>query len=155
MSPLPAGYGVYILDRGAERIADCTQASAYECTFETNESSRAFRILVGEQKFIEQHTDGIPMTPLVYGLEQNFPNPWNPSTTIRYTVARSGMVELDVFTVLGQKIKTLVQRQQALGVYAEQWDGKDDSGMEVSSGVYFYRLTTPAYVQSKRMVLVR
>jgi hypothetical protein len=152
---LPAGFGIYVMDIAAETITDCTQSASYEIVLGTNETARTLRILAGDQKFIDQHRDGIPLTPLSYGLEQNYPNPWNPATTIRYTVAHSGMVVLDIFNVLGQKIKTLVNRQQALGVYTEQWNGRDDSGVEVPSGVYIYRLTTSAFVQSKRMVLVR
>ena len=95
-----------------------------------------------------------------FALLQNFPNPFNPSTTIRYAVpgTRSGEtvpVTLVVYDILGQEIKTLVAETQSPGLHTVAWDGTDNSGRRVSSGVYIYRLTAGSYSSSMRMVLMK
>lgn len=99
-----------------------------------------------------------PEPPRTFALFQNHPNPFNPSTTIRYQVAEGAAntdVRLTVYNVLGQRVRTLVQRQQAPGRYAVKWDGKDDRGQTVPSGVYLYRFEAGRFVQARKMLLVR
>jgi hypothetical protein len=88
-------------------------------------------------------------------LFQNYPNPFNPATTIRYSVAREGDVDLIVYNVKGQKVRTLVDSAQPAGSYSAVWDGRNDGGRSVSTGVYFYRLRTGSYSEVKKMVLLR
>ncbi len=92
-------------------------------------------------------------SPHALTLHRNAPNPFNPSTTIRYSLGKSGHAELAVFNSLGQKIRTLAEGPQAAGVHTVQWNGCNDSGQHVSSGVYFYRLRSGTYVQTMKMVL--
>jgi photosystem II stability/assembly factor-like uncharacterized protein len=89
-------------------------------------------------------------TPLNFSLMQNYPNPFNPSTTIRFDVAQPGVVKLKVFNVLGQLLTTLVDEQKNAGSYVVEW-----SAAGVASGVYFYRLETGNFVQTKKMIFVR
>lgn len=95
--------------------------------------------------------------PEDFSLLDNYPNPFNPETKILYTVGTAGIshVKLQVFNVLGQKVKTLVDDLQAPGAYEVSWDGTEESGAEVASGVYFYRLEAGQFNQIKKMVLVR
>jgi len=95
--------------------------------------------------------------PREYSLEQNYPNPFNPSTTVSYSLPDNGVVpvKLDIYNLRGAKVKTLVDRQQAAGNYQLQWDGTDDSGKMLGSGVYFYRLHAGEFVQTRKMVLVK
>lgn len=96
-----------------------------------------------------------PGLPTTYALEQNYPNPFNPSTIISYSLPTPGNVSLDVFNVLGQKVVTLVDEYQAAGVYEQTWDGHNASGQTVSSGVYFYRVTSGNFVDTKKMMLLK
>jgi N-acetylneuraminic acid mutarotase len=91
----------------------------------------------------------------VFTLHQNYPNPFNPETTIQYQVAKSAEVKLAILNLLGQHITTLVDEAQSVGVYSVQWDGKDDTGKAVASGVYLYRLQTNQFVQVKKLALLR
>ena len=91
--------------------------------------------------------DGLPIT---FNLSQNYPNPFNPTTTINYSLAEKSHVELSVYNVLGQKIRTLVNEEQAAGKYSEPWDGST-----IASGVYFYRLETEKFTSTKKMMLVK
>lgn len=93
--------------------------------------------------------------PKNFQMAQNYPNPFNPATTISYTLAKSGRVKLEVFNLLGEKVKTLVFAEQRAGLHQENWDGKDQSGRSVSSGLYLYRLRLENFSQTKKMMLVR
>lgn len=91
-----------------------------------------------------------------YGLLQNMPNPFNPATTIRYVLARTGMVDLQVWNARGQLVRTLVRSQQPAGWNEVTWLGDDDNGNPVASGVYFYRLGVDGMGwQTRKMVLLR
>lgn len=94
-------------------------------------------------------------SPSDYALKQNYPNPFNPETTIEYSLPASGRVTLNIHTILGQKVRTLVNDHQATGVYKVRWDGKDDLGRNLASGVYVYRIQTGNFVQSRKLVLLR
>jgi len=88
-------------------------------------------------------------------LFENYPNPFNPSTTITYTLAESGHTRLDVFNSLGQRILTLFDGAQSAGVHAVNWDGRDENGLAVSGGIYFYRLQSGSYSKTMKMVLFK
>jgi D-alanyl-D-alanine carboxypeptidase len=90
-----------------------------------------------------------------FKLFQNYPNPFNPMTTIEYDLPRATDVEVAVFNSLGQKIKNLVKGKQAAGRHQTTWNGQDNAGHEVSSGVYFYKLRAGNFVQVKKMILLR
>jgi hypothetical protein len=96
-----------------------------------------------------------PALPLDYILYQNYPNPFNPATTVRFQVPQTSSVNVDIYNMLGQKVRTLFQSQVARGTYSVAWDGKSDAGVQMSSGTYIYRMTAGAFVQSKKMVLLK
>ena len=93
--------------------------------------------------------------PSSYALEQNFPNPFNPETTIRYTLREKGPVRLVIYNIMGQTVRTLVDGVQPAGRYRVFWDGKNVSGRPVASGVYLYRLSAGAFSESKQMLLLK
>ena len=95
--------------------------------------------------------------PEVYALENNFPNPFNPETTIKYQLPDANEVTLEVFNMLGQVVRTMVDREfQNAGRYSYQWDATNDSGQPLSSGIYFYRVTAGGEFQShKKMLLLK
>jgi len=93
--------------------------------------------------------------PIEFLLEQNYPNPFNPETVIRYQLPHSSGVELIIQNMLGQKIRTLVRTNQATGEYEVVWDGRDDAGNQVPSGVYFYQLRAGEFVKARKLLLLR
>ncbi len=93
--------------------------------------------------------------PETYRLSQNYPNPFNPSTSIYYNLATNSRVELSVYNALGQKVRTLVDESQQAGSHSVLWDGKDDGGSNVASGVYLYKLTAGDYTASRKMILMK
>lgn len=93
--------------------------------------------------------------PALPSLGQNYPNPFNPNTTISYSVPTAGKVKLEVYNLKGQLVKTLANKEIEAGIYSVSWNGKDSNDKPVASGVYFYRLSTPGYKQSKKMLLMK
>src|SRR5262249_3757966 len=84
-----------------------------------------------------------PVGPALHNsLSQNYPNPFNPQTTIAFTIKDRGAVTLKVYNVNGELVRTLINESRAAGSYTKAWDGHNDSGAPVSSGVYFYKLVT-------------
>jgi hypothetical protein len=101
----------------------------------------------------ELHNRGITQEEL----EQNVPNPFNPSTRIVYVVPTGGEVRvtLDVFDVNGRRIRRLASERPSTGRVAIEWDGRDDAGRAMASGVYFYRLVAGATTITRRMTLLK
>ena len=88
-------------------------------------------------------------------LHQNFPNPFNPSTTIQYSTDSHSNIKIVIFNVYGQKIKTLVDRYESSGNHTVTWNATDDNGNEVSSGIYIYQLSANGINTQKQMLLLR
>ena len=98
----------------------------------------------------------IQTLPTAFALADNFPNPFNPTTTIQYALPQAADVELTVYNVIGQPVRTLVAEYQSAGRYAVEWDATNDSGHSLSSGLYFYRLQADeAFLEVKKMLLLR
>jgi len=90
----------------------------------------------------------------VTALNSNYPNPFNPETTISYDIKDATQVRLDVFNLKGQLVKTLVNNEQASGRYNVVFTARDDKGNKLSSGLYFYRLRAGDYVKTRKMMLM-
>ena len=99
--------------------------------------------------------DKIFNNDIQFSLTQNYPNPFNPTTTIHYQLPSAANVELLIYNSLGQKVRSLVSGRQNAGYHQIAWNAMDDKGTQVSSGVYFYRLTAGKFVQTKKMLLMR
>jgi hypothetical protein len=93
--------------------------------------------------------------PRDFALEQNIPNPFNPSTSIDFSLENASVVRLDVFNLLGQNVRTLVDGTLQAGHYRASFDAKDHAGRTLPSGLYFYRLDTGTDRQTRKMMLLR
>jgi hypothetical protein len=93
--------------------------------------------------------------PQGFALLQNYPNPFNPETEIRFQIPEAGLLTVKVFNSLGGEIRTLAEGEFAAGFHALQWDGRNDRGEKVQSGVYFCRLVTPKFSETKKMILTK
>jgi hypothetical protein len=93
--------------------------------------------------------------PENFALRQNYPNPFNPTTSITYEISKPVEVKLSIYNVHGQKVRTLVNGRKAAGSYTIQWDGRDQSGQAIVSGIYFYKLEAGAFVQTRKMLFVK
>ena len=93
--------------------------------------------------------------PYRFELAQNYPNPFNPVTTIEYSLPHRSDVVIEVFDILGRRVRLLVNETRSAGVYKVTWDGTDPNGSPVSTGIYLYRIQAGDFVQSKKMVLIK
>ncbi len=98
--------------------------------------------------------DNVADAALNYKLAQNFPNPFQPTTQINFSIPKPSHVELTVYNAVGQKVKTLMSHQADAGHHHQSWSGVNDNGDAVSSGVYFYQLKTERSIISKQMVFL-
>jgi hypothetical protein len=107
----------------------------------------------GDSTFVRT---GASSLPKAFGLRQNYPNPFNPSTTISYTVPEgSHQVMLEVFDIRGRLVRVLADREQPQGSYSVVWDGTNESGARVASGVYFSRMRSGGFSAVRKMVLIK
>ncbi|MCH7772161.1 MAG: T9SS type A sorting domain-containing protein [Bacteroidetes bacterium] len=98
--------------------------------------------------------------PTEFILSQNYPNPFNPSTTIEFSVPVNSNVKLTIYNLLGQEVSTLVSEELSAGNYSVIWNGTDTNGLQVSSGVYLYKMKANGYngtpfSQTKKMILLK
>ena len=123
----------------------------------TNGNTFQYRLkqIDNEGTFEYSNTIEVNAVPSRFELSQNFPNPFNPSTTIKYYTPKNSFVTLKVYDMLGREITTLVNEQIASGYHEVNWNGLDSKGESVSSGVYIYRLTAGNFTQTKKMNLLK
>jgi hypothetical protein len=99
--------------------------------------------------------DAPDATPRVYGLGQNYPNPFGPTTTIRYEMPAKAHVQIAIYNVNGERVRVLVDGAKPPGHYTATWDGRNARGEVVASGVYFYRMTAGNFVGMRKIVFLR
>lgn len=99
--------------------------------------------------------NNIEVVPQRFTLFQNYPNPFNPETNISFALPEDGKVNLKIYNLKGQLIKVLVNQKLSPGIHTLTWDGKDESGKDLPSGIYFYRLIAGEYSEAKKMVRIK
>ena len=90
-----------------------------------------------------------------FELQANFPNPFNPETTISYLLPEQTDVQISIFNMLGQKVKTLVDTRQGPGSFTVKWDGRSDANLQLSSATYFYQIRSNGKTRTRRMLLLK
>lgn len=103
---------------------------------------------------VEEESEELKI-PQSFSLSQNYPNPFNPRTVIRYQLPTSSRVSLKIYNLTGRLVKSLVEQRQEAGYYTVSWDGRDNLGREVNSGIYFYQIIAGQFNQTKKMVLIK
>jgi len=126
------------------------------CTTETGNDLCSDVSCTGTAEF----TDGIDLSedrdlPDHYSLSQNYPNPFNAKANIEFSLPKNCHVKLTIYNILGQKVRVLVDDYQSAGHKSVKWDGKDDQGEEMPSGVYFYKIKAGEFTDSKKMVILK
>jgi len=155
-----ASFGSDTIFGSVELINDTALVSAFYADSIANTARRDSHFVRADALILEQAGIIVGVTypnlmPTEYSLSQNFPNPFNPTTQIRFTLPQMTKVELKVYDILGREVKTLLTGEQPAGMHTIEWDGRNNYGTQVSSGVYIYRLNAGKYVQSKKMLMLK
>ena len=116
-----------------------------------------YSLLIPSVSIVEDTTNEFDIIDLPYAnvLNANFPNPFNPQTTISFSVANDTPVTIDVYDIRGQRVKSLVNDNFSAGSHQVVWTGVDNNGRTVSSGFYFYRMQAGSYVETRRMIMLK
>ena len=115
---------------------------------------------VSEQDFVLSPGTGVAakhrsFKPMRISLFQNYPNPFNPSTSIRFDLSQTSQIEINIFNAAGQKIRSLVNGNYNAGQHEIEWDGRNDAGLKVTSGLYFYQLMSDNYTKVMKMIMAK
>lgn len=136
-----------VLDNGSEfRVTE-------DMNISIPDNVHSARFLVGSTKFMK--SEGVRAIPSEYALSQNYPNPFNMTTNIKFALPIAGQVDLEIFNILGQRIRMLISDDMPAGFHQAIWDGCDEAGRPVASGVYFARLKSGEYAGYRKMMLLK
>jgi hypothetical protein len=153
---VPPEFEVQLIDLTLNTSEDLRQTSHYRYSSSSVGGRRDFKIVVGKGHFVEDELSEFVEVPSGYELGQNFPNPFNPATTISFGLPERGRVFLTVFNILGQEVVTLLDGiERGAGFTSAFWDGRDRFGELVPSGVYIYRLRVGQRVLQRKLTLLR
>ena len=151
---VPAEFAVWVVDEALSLSQNLREKSSYSVAGSNH--SKRLKLVVGRQDFIADKLSEIKIIPASYELSQNFPNPFNPATTIRYGLPEAERVTLKVFNLLGEEVVTLIaDESKEAGYHTAIWNGRNQTGQSVASGVYVYRLRAGSLVMTKKMALVQ
>jgi len=130
--------------------------SAYDSSYPNNESQRSSMVCVAiNYTGITADVEDISCWPKESRISQNSPNPFSQTTIIRYQLSKAGQVNLNVYNIQGQLVKTLAEGFQIPGEYSAKWDRRDNHGKQVSAGVYIYHLVTGDRILNRKMVVLK
>ncbi|MFQ6003148.1 MAG: T9SS type A sorting domain-containing protein, partial [Candidatus Zixiibacteriota bacterium] len=164
-------YNISIIDGAGDSVVDSVVVGDYPYTLAYNSTDNKIYCANYNDSTVsviacspgtaveeDQETEVIPN----FSLKQNYPNPFNPTTKILFTVYGSRFMvhrpihtTLKIYNILGQKVRTLVDEPKGARSYEVIWDGKDDKGKEVASGIYFYQLKAGDFIETKKMLLLK
>ena len=152
--PIPENFKIWILDKERRLSIPIINNHASINMSETNE--KLLRLIIGTEAFAKSVSENISLLPSDFVLYQNFPNPFNPETNIYYSLKEKSLVTLEIFDILGRKIKTLLtQENQDAGLQNIKWNGTNLLGVRAASGIYIYQLKANNFIASKKMILLK
>ncbi len=156
---IPESFEVILVDRRIGQTVDLRREKKYICFADEVETTMPrFRLIVGNPNFAQEHAEGLMGIPTAFALRQNFPNPFaaqRGATVIRYALPEAVHVRLSIFDMLGREVKTLVNKNLGAGYHGAAWDGRDEQGRRLATGLYFYRLQAGNFVRVNKMLLIR
>jgi hypothetical protein len=152
---LPQGLIISVLDVSKRHIIDNFLLNEYTIDQKINQIYD-LKFVIGDEVFVQSTLMNLlSQIPEKFSLSQNYPNPFNPVTKMDFSITRTGKVYIVVYNLLGQKVKTLVNETMEYGYHSVIWNGIDELGQPVSSGVYFSELRAEGFRKSKKMLLIK
>ena len=162
LEDLPEEYDIFLIDKSIGTAQNLRGRPDYYYAIGSAKSTRNLRLVAGTRDFVNANNAGVALYPESYSLSQNFPNPFNPKTTILVSIEDDAFVDLVIYNLLGEVVTTLAREEYLpAGYYNYIWAGKNDHGRRVASGIYFYvsRIKSPSgkmlLNSTKKMILVK
>lgn len=153
---VPSAFEIYLRDEAANLSLNLRNAKVYSVATPGKSKPRRLQLIVGNPDFIGDHVSEKQTAPSDYNLAQNFPNPFNPATTIRFSLPNAGKVTLKVYNLKGEEVVTLLENDQKnAGNHLVIWDGRGKNGQPVSSGIYVYRLVAGKFSTTRKMAFLK
>lgn len=153
---LPESWLMYLFDQSegiAINLKDQSEISSHVVAGKS--VRKLYKFVIGTEAFIMQNSDDIPLVPLEFELFQNYPNPFNAATTFMFNLPKRMHISLKIYNILGQQVKTIVDEEVRGGHHTIYWDGTNDQGNLISTGLYIMRLQTKNKVAVKKMLLIK
>ena len=151
---VPPEFEVWLTDDALRITQNLRETNGYIVA--GSEHPKSLKLVVGKKDFIKEKLAQSQLIPTHYELSQNFPNPFNPVTTIRYGLPQAGRVSLKIYNLLGEEVALIMNDElQSAGYHVAIWDGRDRNGVYVASGVYVYRMQAGSFVSAKKLALIK
>jgi hypothetical protein len=153
---VPDKHEIWLIDEVVPVAQNLRQNKNYVVAASSPENPKRLKLVVGKHDFVEEKIADTQVIPTTYELNQNFPNPFNPATTIRYGLPQAERVTLKIFNLLGEEVALIMNDElQTAGYHVAIWDGRNKLGEVVGSGVYIYRFRAGSFTAIKKMALVK
>lgn len=153
---LPEEWEIYLIDESLKLTHNLKQNPVYSVKTGNDFLSKNLRLAVGKKSFVENIAGEAGLVPGHFKLFQNFPNPFNPETNIRYNLAETTQIKLMIYDLQGRLVRILIHgEEQTAGFKSVLWDGRSESGLPVSTGVYIYTVTTGKKSFSRKMLMMK
>ena len=152
VATLPSESRAVLIDM--QNIVPLELRSSQLYRFILSATTMKFRFIVGSNEYVDRAI--ADLMPTVFSLSQNFPNPFNPSTSIRYGVPKHARIDLDILNILGQRVENLVGSEQNPGIYTVIWNARPGGAQGLASGIYFSRLRVNGMqIAVRKLVLLK
>lgn len=156
LEDLPPDLEIILVDEKLNVTRNLRADRSYSFPTGSSGTIKSLKLVIGKRDFVSNEVKGSNLIPLGFELDQNFPNPFNPATSIRYGLPEAADVTLKVFDLLGKEVVTLLSAEQReAGYHVVSWGGRDKNGASVASGLYFYQISSGKFVQTRKMILVK
>ena len=155
LETVPAEYDIRLVDKKLNITLDLRQRNHYSVAARSADHPERLTLVVGKREYLDETLAEFHFVPLKFELLQNFPNPFNPVTIIKYQIPEVSFVTLKVYDVLGNEIATLVNEEKPAGEYEVEFSVGQNSILSPSSGIYFYQLRAGSFIHTKKMILLK
>jgi hypothetical protein len=146
---------IYLVDEALKIKINLLETNSYTVAGDNERHPKRLKLLVGTREFIGDELGDLSALPATFELAQNFPNPFNPTTTIRFGLPRESRVTLKIYNLLGEEIATLVDETRPAGFHAAVWDGRNQAGQSAASGVYVYQLAGDGVRLTRKLLMLK
>lgn len=156
IAQVPGEFEVWLVDEELQITRDLRRDNHHSIVGPSAANPKRLKLVVGKKEYVGEITKPLQATLTTFELSQNFPNPFNPASTIRYGLPHAERVTLRVYNMLGEVVATLIENElKTPGYHTAIWNGRNAGGERAGSGVYVYKLQAGSFTQSRKMLLVQ